>query len=199
MFRGDIYLTNDEKQNRSELDSAGIAEDFWVVVAGGKYDYTAKWWDPARYQAVVDHFRGKLQFVQCGAAGDWHPRLNNVVDLVGKTSIRQFVRLMYHADGVLCPVTFAMHLAAAVPTKREKPRNRACVVVAGGREPPQWEAYPHHQFISNNGALSCCDNGGCWKARCQRVGDGDRKDADLCVFPVPIASLSWVNSGGVST
>ena len=41
------------------------------------------------------------------------------------------------------------------------------MVVAGGREPAQWEAYPHHQFISTNGALRCCEQGGCWKSRCQ--------------------------------
>src|SRR5262249_23575409 len=58
-----------------------------------------------------------------------------------------------------------------------------CVVVAGGREPPHWEAYPHHQFIHTVGALSCCDDGGCWKARTLPLGDGDEKDLpkNLCV------------------
>ncbi len=42
----------------------------------------------------------------------------------------------------------------------------------------------HHQYISTNGALDCCDNGGCWKSRCQPVGDGDQKDRDLCIYPV---------------
>ena len=94
---------------------------------------------------------------------------------------------MYHAEGVVCPVTFPMHLAAAVPTKPEGPKNRACVVIAGGREPAHWEAYPHHQFISNNGALSCCANGGCWKSRCHALGDGDAKDREnLCEQPVAV-------------
>lgn len=109
------------------------------------------------------------------------------VNLVGRTDTRQFVRLMYHADGVVCPVTFAMHLAAAVETKPGKPRNRAAVVIAGGREPAQWEAYPHHQYFSTNGALSCCDNGGCWKSRCQTVGDSDEKDRNLCLFPIQVS------------
>jgi ADP-heptose:LPS heptosyltransferase len=110
-----------------------------------------------------------------------------VLNLIGKTDIRQFIRLIYHADGVVCPVTFAMHLAAAVETRPGRPKNRACVVIAGGREPPHWEAYPHHQFLSTNGALSCCDNGGCWKSRCQLIGDGDAKDSNLCEQPVQIA------------
>lgn len=94
---------------------------------------------------------------------------------------------MYHADGVLCPVTFAMHLAAAVETKPGRPRHRACVVVAGGREPAHWEAYTHHQFLSVNGILPCCSHGGCWKSRCQLVGDGDAKDrSDLCESHVQV-------------
>jgi ADP-heptose:LPS heptosyltransferase len=186
-FLGDIHLSTLEKSWMSQVEELGFRGRFWILMAGGKYDFTAKWWNPAAYQQVVDHFRGRIQFVQCGEAGHWHPPLDGVINLVGKTDIRQFVRLVYHADGVVCPVTFAMHLAAAVETKAGRPRNRACVVIAGGREPAQWEAYPHHQFISTNGALTCCDEGGCWKSRCQRMGDGDKKDDDLCVFPVEVA------------
>lgn len=185
-FKGDLHLSPLEKSWISQVEETGHKGDFWIVVAGGKYDYTAKWWDPENYQKVVDHFRGRILFVQCGEADHWHPRLDGVLDLVGKTDLRQLIRLVYHASGVLCPVTLAMHLAAAVETKPGKPRNRACVVVAGGREPPHWEAYPHHRFLSTNGALPCCDNGGCWKSRCQLVGDGDEKDQSVCLHPVQV-------------
>ena len=159
---------------------------FWMIVAGGKYDFTAKWWNPASYQKVVDHFQGRIQFIQCGEAGHWHPPLTGVINLVGKTDTRQFVRLMHHADGVVCPVTFAMHLAAAVETRPGHPKHRPCVVIAGGREPTQWEAYPNHQYLSTTGMLSCSD-GGCWKSRCQLVGDGDPKDQhDVCEQPVQL-------------
>ena len=185
-FHGDVHLAEHEKQP-VRPDGVELPERYWIVIAGGKYDFTAKWWDPERFQSVVDHFQGKLRFVQCGEAGHWHPRLKNVIDLVGKSTTRKFVRVMYHADGVLCPVTFAMHLAAAVPTPPGRPRHRACVVVAGGREPAHWEAYPQHQFISNNGALPCCLHGGCWKSRCQLAGDGDAKDrSNLCEKPVQV-------------
>ena len=121
--------------------------------------------------------------MQVGEEGHQHRPLEGVLDLRGRTDLRQFVRLMYHAQGVLCPVTLAMHLAAAVEVKGGKPKNRPCVVVAGGREPPHWEAYPHHQFLHTNGALLCCDQGGCWKARTLPLGDGDPKDKPdhLCV------------------
>lgn len=186
-FAGDIYLSPEERSHPPTFAGVDLPRPFWIVVAGGKYDFTSKWWNPASYQAVVDHFAGKLSFVQCGEAGHWHPPLENVVDLLGKTSLREFVRLMHFADGVLCPVTFAMHLAAAVPLRNEGPPNRACVVVAGGREPPHWEAYPQHQYLHTLGQLECCATGGCWKSRCQPVGDGDDKDRrNRCERPVQV-------------
>ena len=187
-FRGDVHLTSEEKRWMSQVQELGVSGEFWIIIAGGKYDFTAKWWNPERFQQVVDHFRGRIQFVQCGHSSHWHPRLENVIDLVGKTDIRQFVRLMYHASGVLCPVTFAMHLAAAVETKPGQLAQRPCVVVAGGREPPHWEAYPHHQFLSTIGALDCCASGGCWRCRCQLVGDNDRRDYfNICESPVQVS------------
>lgn len=183
-FKGDIHVSRKEKTWISQVREI-VGEDlpFWIIVAGGKRDYTIKWWDSRRYQEVVDHFRGKLLFVQVGEKGHVHEGLKGVIDLRGKTDLRQLVRLMYHAQGALCGVTMAMHLAAAVDVKGGKPKNRPCVVVAGGREPPQWEAYPHHQFIHTVGALRCCDDGGCWKSRTVPLGDGDKKDqpGSLCV------------------
>ena len=191
-FKGDIPLSFEEQGAVSPIDAiTGTAgTPFWIIVSGGKSDYTAKWWDPERCQAVVDHFQGRLQFVQCGAAGygHTHPPLRGVIDLVGKTDLRQIVQLMYHADGVVCPVTMFMHLAAAIETKLGRPRNRPCVVVAGGREPSHWVAYPHHQVLHTNGSLPCCDAGGCWKSRIVPLGDGDAKDQSLCRLPVNLDS-----------
>ena len=182
-FRGDVYLSPDEVGRPSPVADAGHAGRYWVVVAGGKHDFTAKWWDPVFHQAVVDHFADRIRFVQCGGAGDWHPPLRGVINLIGRTDIRELMRVLYHADGVVCPVTFAMHLAAAVPVRAEG--LRPCVVIAGGREPPHWEMYPGHQFLHTVGALDCCATGGCWRSRCQPVGDGAPDDADLCLRPVP--------------
>ena len=178
-FKGDIHISDDEKRWFSAVEEIkGDSQPFWLVTSGGKMDYTVKWWDAARYQQVIDHFRGRVEFVQVGEAHHHHPPLDGVIDLRGATSLRQLVRLMYHAQGVLSPVSLLMHLAAAVEVKPGMPKNRPCVVVAGGREPPHWEAYPHHQFIHTVGALRCCDDGGCWKARTVPVGDGDEKDRD---------------------
>ena len=186
-FKGNIYISDQEKQWCSQVcELTGEDIPFWIIVTGGKNDVTTKWWPVERYQEVVNHFHNKVQFVQVGAAEHFHPPLNGVVDLRGQTDLRQLVRLVYHAQGVLCPVTSLMHLAAAVDTKAEAPKNRPCVVVAGGREPSQWEAYPNHQFIHTNGSLLCCDQGGCWKSRTRPLGDGSEFDETehLCLDPV---------------
>ncbi|MGO9991350.1 MAG: glycosyltransferase family 9 protein [Steroidobacteraceae bacterium] len=183
-FRGDIHLSPQEKAWISQVEEIVHRKvPFWIVVAGGKRDFTIKWWEHMRYQRVVDHFSDRIQFVQVGEAGHEHRPLRNVIDLRGKTDLRQLVRLVHHAQGVLCPVTLAMHLCAAVEVPAGMPKNRPCVVIAGGREPPHWEAYPHHQFLHRAGALSCCDDGGCWKSRVRPLGDRDVKDRpeNLCV------------------
>lgn len=187
-FKGDIHLSDQEKMWKSQVDeiTGMVNTRFWIIVSGGKHDFTAKWWDPVRAQKIVDHFKDRILFVQCG--GSWndhtHPRLNGVIDLVGQTDMRQMVRLMYHAEGVICPITMFMHLAAAVETKHGRPKNRPCVVVAGGREPTHWEAYPHHQYLHRNGCLPCCDNGGCWKSRTVPLGDGHEYDNSVCTYPI---------------
>ena len=179
--KGDIHLSDTEKSWTSQVEEiTGASVPFWIVAGGGKYDYTIKWWDSRRYQDVVDHFRGKLQFVQVGEKHHYHPTLRHVLDLRGKTDIRQLIRLVYHAQGVLCGVTLLMHLAAAVETTDGT--DRPCVVVAGGREPPQWEAYPSHEFIDTIGKLPCCSPQACWRSRTVPLGDGDEKDSpdSLC-------------------
>ena len=140
-----------------------------------------------RWQEVVDRLRDRVTWVQVGEKDHYHPPLRGVVDLRRKTTLRDLVRLVYHADGVLCPVTMLMHLAAAVPLPPGRKRLRGCVVVAGGREPAHWEQYPGHQFLHTIGQLDCCADGGCWRARTAPLGDGSPLDApeSLCVSVTP--------------
>lgn len=68
-FRGDIHLSQEEKDSPPPHQEIGIPEGFWIIVAGGKYDFTAKWWNPASFQRVVDLLQGRIHFVQCGGRG----------------------------------------------------------------------------------------------------------------------------------
>ncbi len=184
-FWGDIYLSEEEKGWISMVHEHFTGEDtpFWLICTGGKMDYTAKWWIPEFAQQVVDHFEDKIQFVQFGAEGEnhHHPPLQGVINLIGKTDLRMFMRLMYHASGVVCPVTFAMHLAAASEQKSGMPLRKSCVVTAGGREPSTFTKYTNHIYLHANGQMRCCDNGGCWVDRTEPLGDGEKNDDNLCL------------------
>jgi len=171
-IRGDIYFTEEERANPL------IEGNYWVTVAGGKTDIATKIWGSHRYQEVVNQLRGEIAFVQVGGGAErrrprhLHSPLDGTVELLGKTSFRQLMRLILHAKGVLCGVTCGMHLAACV--------NIPCVVIAGGREPPTWERYDQaawrhegleppvdlveHTFIETMGELQCCLKKGCWKS-----------------------------------
>ena len=177
-FKGDLYFSPEELARPSIVEQKlGQKVPYWIMVAGGKWDVTIKWWEHSRFQEVVDRCAGRILFVQVGEKGrHFHPPLRNVLDLRGQTSLRDLALLTYHAQGVVCPVTAAMHMAAAVPSQPGTKGLKPCVVIAGGREPPHWEAYPGHQFIHTVGMLPCCQDGGCWKSRVLPVGDGHLYD-----------------------
>jgi ADP-heptose:LPS heptosyltransferase len=187
-FKGDIHLTKQERKGPGPVEEIfGNRGPYWVIAAGGKYDYTIKWWHRRRWQEVVDNLRDRVQFVQVGDKGHYHPPLKGVLDLRGKTTLRQLIRLIHFAEGVVCPVTLHMHLAAAVPLPMGVNRLRSCIVIAGGREPAHWEQYPGHQFLHTIGRLDCCAAGGCWKSRTVPLGDGsplDRRES-LCRSVTP--------------
>ena len=177
-MRGDLHLSKTECAAYPEISG------HWIIASGGKKDFTAKWWDPQRWQEVVDYWRAKgIQFIQVGDKNDVHPALEGVKDLRGKTTLRELIHLIYHSAGVLCPVTSLMHISAAMPMANGA--IRPCIVVAGGREPVQWEAYPGHTFLDTIGQLPCCASGGCWKSRVW-PGLGGEHDNSLCERPVLI-------------
>jgi hypothetical protein len=193
IMKGHIELSEDEKSWSSQIqEMTGRDDYYWIVVNGGKMDCTAKWWDPIRMQRVVSSLK-EILFVQVGVKdkknkNHCHFPLHgdNVIDLVGKTDLRELIRLVYNSSGVICPVTALMHLAAAVPTRYEKcyeRESRPCVVLAGGRESSSWEAYATHAYLHSCGMLKCCDEGGCWKARIEPIGDGSDNDNSICKQP----------------
>lgn len=172
-----LYLSKREKTWMDQVhELTGRHQKFWLVNAGKKWDFTTKFWGSDRFQAVVDSLRGKVLFVQIGEASHHHPPLKNVLNLVGKTDLRQAIRLCYHAQGGLGGVTFLQHAMAAF----EKPY----VCILGGREAVQWTSYPRQQLMHTIGAMPCCHDGGCWRSRVVALPDGDEKNNSLCTQPV---------------
>lgn len=165
---GDLHLSEEERTVPL------VTGRNWVILSGGKTDATVKVWRPDYFQTVTDSLLDMgLGVVQAGGndSGHWHPQLEGALDLVGQTSLRDFIRLIYHADGVICGVTAAMHIAAAL--------GKPCITIAGGREAWWWEAYVNenkgfgpiasgnismpHQYLHTIGLLDCCRHHGCWK------------------------------------
>ena len=181
--RGEVYLSAEER-DPGFITSLNLIRPYWVIIAGGKYDTTTKWWNPAYFQQVVDELKTTINFVQCGAASDWHLALKGVSNLVGQTDIRKLIGVIFHADGVLCPITFAMHLAAAVPVVNEK--HRSCVVLVGGRETPSLIQYPNHNLLTVIGQLGCCRKKGCWRYVCQETHVRQRIDS-RCELPIQVS------------
>lgn len=183
-LKGHVYLSPDEFGWQSVPHERFNCQRYWVLsLGGGKRDFTTKWYIPEHVQQVVDHFRGRLQFVQVGQRNDdwhWQPDLTGVLDLRGQTNVRQLLRVVHSSCGVLSGVTSTMHLAAAVPLPPWQRRPRPCVVVAGGREPRTWYSYPTHRVLETVGALPCCAAGGCWHARTTPLSDGASGDQRLC-------------------
>jgi len=184
--KGDIYISKNEEvyawtERSTWFKEQGMAPDdeYWIIDAGHKHDFTCKFWGTKKFQAVVEILRDKVKFVQVGHTAHVHPPLEGAVNLIGKTDDRQLIRLIWGASGVLTPVSYPMVLAAAIPVRPgtcDGRQTRPCVVVAGGREPTSWQAYTNHQFVHTCGCLPCCDRGGCWASRVHPIGDGDHKD-----------------------
>jgi ADP-heptose:LPS heptosyltransferase len=183
---GDIHLSAHERNNNP------ITGRYWVVLSGGKDDFTIKVWHTNYFQSVVNQLRDLG--IQCVQIGDnnskhWHPTLTGTLDLRGKTSLRHMLQLIHHSDGVICGVTAAMHMAAAL--------QRPCVCIAGGREAWYWEAYVRenqgfgspavtamlqmpHRFLHTIGLLDCCKHHGCWKNKVVKIS----ADNMLCKYPI---------------
>lgn len=176
--RPHLYLSEEEKNWMpfvTEHFHGGRRVPYAVLVAGTKNDFTAKQWPVEYYQEVVNRTLGRFQWVQIGDSSHDHPKLKNVIDLVGRTCHRTLQRVVYHAEVGLGPTTYLMHLCAAF----EKPY----ILVAGGREPNTWNSYPRMHNLHTIGTLPCCTTA-CWRSRVVRLNDSDTKDLCLCDRPI---------------
>jgi ADP-heptose:LPS heptosyltransferase len=167
-LKPEIWISNEEKGwiNQVEVEF-GYKGKFWLLNAGHKDDAPLKFYP--YYQEVADfiHKNTAIRLVQVGHKDHYHPEINGALNLVGKTDLRQLIRLTYWADGVITPLSFLMVLAGAL----ESP----CVVVANAAEPIRWQVFPNHRFLTYVGSMSCARWDGCWKSKredCKQLIDG---------------------------
>ncbi|MDB5143941.1 MAG: ADP-heptose:LPS heptosyltransferase-like [Mucilaginibacter sp.] len=105
-----------------------------------------KEWIPERYQQIVDRFSHKYKFIQLGSQDD--PPLSNVLDLRGKTTIRESAAILKNSLLMITHVGFMMHLARAVDC--------CSVIVYGGREKPEQSGYSCFRNIYSDVECSPC-------------------------------------------
>lgn len=149
-----------------------------VINAGYKFDNTSKFWGRAKFQAVVDALKDRVTFVQVGrrlAGYEFHNSLNGVVGMLGRTSLLELARQVYHADFVLSGISQLLPLGFI---DCYKPRH--VLIVAGAREPRKW-ADCHRRdgvtcdwFSSESQFQNCMEPGlkpgaGCWVKNCKRT------------------------------
>lgn len=168
-----LYLTEEEKKS-----SPFGHKRYWLLNAGVKQDDMPVKGYP-HYQDIVHHLRGRVQFIQIGLAEHLHPPLEGVIDLRGKTSSRDLIRLAYHAQGGLGGQTFLQGIFAAL--------SKPYVCLCSGFLPASWVQYPTQTLLTRAAAMPCCQGrGACWRYRLTPLGDSDERDRHLCELPVTL-------------
>ena len=178
-IRPELWISDLEKSWYNQVHCEfGWDGPFWVLNAGRKQDNELKQYH--RWQDFVNlfnkRFRGRVKLVQIGHPSHIHPKLKGVLNLVGKTDLRQLIRLIYWAHGTVGPISLQFVISAAF----EQP----AVVVAGGKEGVKWHLYPHIRYIYTNGALECCKWDGCWlggeKGKCKDLVEWKGQKVPRC-------------------
>lgn len=130
-----------------------------VLACGSKLDIPLKAAPYALFEEVVRLTPGR-RWIQVGVVHDGRrphrqAAVRGAENRLGRTSARELLRLVAHAESVLCLVSLPMLLAAAF----EVP----CVAVAGGREDPWLFAGLGVEYLHTvgDGRLACCLAAGC--------------------------------------
>jgi hypothetical protein len=135
-----LNLTAAEKQQGQRFEKQV------VIQSAGLGVFKNKDWFVERYQAVADALGKEASVIQLGLASD--PPLNGVLNLCGKTTLRESAAILANAHVFVGQVGFLMHLARAVDCRS--------VIVYGGRETPAVTGYAANENIVGRTECSPC-------------------------------------------
>lgn len=185
VYRGEprpSLVLSPEEEKRPDGDT------YRIVASGVKQDLPIKLWPRENFEEVVRRVGGRwLQIggLISGRLLHHQVAIPGAENLIGKTSIRQLMRLVAHADSVVCLVSLPMLLASAFGVK--------CVVPAGGRENPSLFAGLGVEYLETMNQLPCSAKGGCGVfAAIAAHSDSRFPDNWLCKDPVETASGEFV-------
>lgn len=116
----------------SELShAADLSNTICVQSTAATYWTVNKQWPVERWQAVVNRLATRFKIVQLGSAEDYP--LNKVIDLRGKTTLRETAAILANARLFIGMEGGLMHLACAVDTR--------AVIVFTGFITPEYSGY----------------------------------------------------------
>ena len=141
-----IHLTASEKAHGRLFRKQAVIQSCGLRTAAGVMKN--KEWYPERFQQVVDDLQGEINFVQLGNVED--PPLQGVIDLRGKTTLRESAAILANSMFFAGQVGFLMHLARAVDCRS--------AIVYGGREDPRVTGYRCNMNLT--GSMPCAP---CWQ------------------------------------
>lgn len=160
-------------------------QPYFVISVGAKHDIPLKGWLPEYAAEVVQRTTRAFgwRWKQVGRTHDGRyphiqSRIPGAEDLLDRTSLRELVHLIAHAEGVLCLTSLAMLVASAFQTP--------CVAIGGGREDPWMHADAGVTYLHTIGKLFCCLDRGCrrWSALPGRRQEEFGERWKLCLDPV---------------
>lgn len=147
-----IFLTQEEKEKGERFEGS------MVVNYPGESSYAHmknnKLWDIKRFEKVLEIIGSggldgqKHTIIQVGGLND--PLLKGVIDLRGKTTLRESAAILYFSEFFLGFVGFLMHLARAVDCRS--------IIIYGGLEHSWQSGYSCNENI--NSLIDCAP---CWK------------------------------------
>lgn len=194
-IKPELFISDDERSWWHQIHCEFFWDGpYWVINAGRKPDNELKQYH--RWQEVAEifneRFAGRIKLVQMGHPDHIHPPLAGAFDLIGKTDLRQLIRLIHWAHGTIGPLSFQFVISAAY----EQP----AICVAAGKEGVKWHLYPHIRHICTNGALECCRWDGCWlggaRGKCQNLVDNVPKCFRLIEPHMIVDALEMYYTGG---
>jgi hypothetical protein len=172
-----IYLDEKEKERWP-----GLPDKFLVLTAGWKPDCSIKgknhhllWGEAVEFCKAHN-----VSVLQVGQDGHNHPLIPGTIDMRGKTSIRQLIRLVYHSIGTMSSISMLTHISAAFDVPN------FCV---SSRESQDFAQYRTTVSLNCIGLLPCASgdgsSGGCWRNTLdeEHYLDGVKRQ-DICALPI---------------
>ena len=141
---------NFEYKNSDVLNKFGIKEGFVVLFIGASENH--KVWDAENFVKVAEYINNKynLKIVLCGGKSDvkYADKFKSFfkgeyLDLTGKTSLMDFVKILSKSNLLITNDTFAQHLAVAINLKN-------IIVLFNGNDFGRFVPYPEEMVKNLN-------------------------------------------------